>query len=264
MRESRTQGDMTSAVTLSVDGGVATILLNRPEKKNALSREITLSLTAAFARAEADRNATVIALRGAGADFCAGADLAELAEVQGMGVEANLSDARHLGGLFVRMRDCGKPVVAVVQGRALAGGAGLASACDLVLAHENAELGYPEVHLGFVPAMVMAILRRKVGESRAFELAVRGDRISAAEAERIGLVNKVFADATFEADVSAYLSSLAKRPASAVKLTKSLLYGIDGVPFEAAIARGAEVNVIARLTDACREGVRAFLERSRR
>jgi len=111
--------------------------------------------------------------------------------------------------------------------------------------------------------MVMAILRRKVTESRAFELVVQGDRISATEAERIGLVNKVFPAATFAADVDGYLAALAKRPPSAVSLSKRLLYGLDGVSFEDAVARGAEVNVVARLTEACREGVRRFLERTR-
>ena len=100
-----------------------------------------------------------------------------------------------MGDLFVGIRTVEKLIVAAVHGRALAGGAGLATACDLVLASESAEFGYPEVHLGFVPAMVMAILRRKLGESRAFELVARGHRINAVEAERIGLVNRVFPDA---------------------------------------------------------------------
>jgi methylglutaconyl-CoA hydratase len=132
-----------------------------------------------------------------------------------------------------------------------------------VLAHEGAEVGYPEVQLGFVPAMVMAFLRRKVPEARAFELAVRGDRISAAEAHAIGLVNRVYPAASFEADVEGYLSSLAVRPPSAVSLTKRLLYGLDLVSIEDGVARGAEVNAFARLTEACKEGVRRFLERSR-
>jgi methylglutaconyl-CoA hydratase len=153
-------------------------------------------------------------------------------------------------------------VVAVVQGRALAGGCGLATACDIVLAHENAQFGYPEVHLGFVPAMVMAILRRKVPEALAFELLARGDRIDAREAARIGLANHVFPADTFGADVIAYLTSLAERPSSALELTKRLFYGLDGTSVEQGIARGAEVNAIARLTEACKEGVRKFLERS--
>ena len=254
---------MSEVLRYSAQGGVATLLLNRPDKRNALNAELVAALGEAVARAGGDADVRVLAVRGAGSDFCAGADLAELARIQQLGPEESLADAQRLGDLLVRFRRCPKPIVAVVQGKALAGGAGLATACDLVLARDDAELGYPEVHLGFVPAMVMAILRRKVPEARAFELVARGDRIGAAEAERIGLVNRVFSSATFDDDVARYLSSLCERPPTAVSLTKRLLYGIDGVPFEDAVARGAEVNAIARLTEACREGVRRFLERSR-
>ena len=254
---------MSEVLRCSVAGGVATLLLDRPEKRNALNRELVEALGAALEHAEADPGVHVIALRGAGTDFCAGADLAELERIAGLGAEESLADAQRLGDLFVRMRRCTRPLVAVVQGRALAGGCGLATACDLVLAHEGAELGYPEIHLGFVPAMVMAILRRKLPEGRAFELVVRGDRMGAAEAERVGLVNRVLPGASFEADVDAYLATLASRPPSAVSLTKRLLYGLEGASFEDGIARGAEVNVLARMTEACREGVRRFLARSR-
>jgi methylglutaconyl-CoA hydratase len=247
----------------SQTAGVTTLTLNRPDKRNALNGELIAALGKALYFAGEDPAVRVVAIRGAGSDFCAGADLTELARIQQMGPEESLADAERLGDLLVALRRCPKPVVAVVHGKALAGGAGLATACDLVLAREDAELGYPEVHLGFVPAMVMAILRRKVPEARAFELIARGDRIGALEAERIGLVNRVFGAATFDADVEGYLTTLASRPPSAVSLSKRLFYGIDAVAFEDAIARGAEVNAIARLTEACREGVRRFLERSR-
>jgi methylglutaconyl-CoA hydratase len=254
---------LSDVLRSNVTGGVLTLLLNRPDKRNALNAELISALGSALEHAGEDAAVRVIALRGAGVDFCAGADLVELARIQQMGPEESLADAQRLGDLLVALRRCSKPVVAVVHGKALAGGAGLATGCDLVLARDDAELGYPEVHLGFVPAMVMAILRRKVPEGRAFELVARGDRVGAEEALRIGLVNRVFATETFDADVEGYLSSLAARPPTAVSLSKRLLYGMDGVAFEDSIARGAEVNAIARLTAACREGVRRFLERSR-
>jgi methylglutaconyl-CoA hydratase len=115
-----------------------------------------------------------------------------------------------------------------------------------------------------VPAMVMALLRRAVGEKVAFELVARGDRLGAAEAQRAGLINRVFPAATFDADVSRYAEELASRSASALMLTKRLLYGLDGMSFEQAIARGAEVNALARSTDDCRAGVRSFLDRQHR
>jgi methylglutaconyl-CoA hydratase len=246
----------------SVEERVATITLNRPEKRNALNGELVAALKDALARAEGDEGVRVVALTGAGSDFCSGADLAELERIATLSYEENVEDARTLGALFTTMRYLSKPIVGVVRGRALAGGCGLASACDLVLAHEEAEFGYPEVYLGFVPALVMTILRRKVGEAVAFELVAQGDRFGVAEAHRLGLVNRILPDASFEADTRSYLTSLSKKPASAVALTKSLLYELDGLDFGAGLARAAEVNAEARMTEACREGVRRFLEKS--
>jgi methylglutaconyl-CoA hydratase len=152
--------------------------------------------------------------------------------------------------------------VAVVKGRALAGGCGLATACDIVLARDDAEFGYPEVHLGFVPAMVMAILRRKVPESKAFELMLSGDRISATDAHELGLVTKVYPAFTFSENAKQYIQMVVTRPPNAVRLIKQLLYEIDGTDFDSGIRRGAEINVEARMSDECKEGVRRFLEKS--
>lgn len=246
------------------DAGVATFTLDRPEKRNALDARTVTELREALRQAAADQDARVVAVRGAGPDFCAGADLAELDRMARDGdAMRNLADARALGDLFIEMRRHPLPIVAVVHGNAIAGGAGLATACDLVLAREDAVFGYPEVRLGFVPAMVMAILRRSVSEKVAFELVERGGRISAAEAERLGLVNRVLDEDGFEDGVREYVAGLAARSASAARLIKRLLYGMDGLSFEEAIGRGAEVNVLARLTDDARAGVRRFLNPNR-
>jgi methylglutaconyl-CoA hydratase len=150
-------------------------------------------------------------------------------------------------------------VIAAVRGRALAGGCGLASACDIVLAAKSARFGYPEVKIGFVPAMVMAILRRNVSEKRGFELVTRAAEISADEAMQIGLVNRVFADSTFDTEVETYVSSFGNLSSSAIELTKALLYQMDGMEFGDALAAGADVNVIARMTSDCQEGISRFL-----
>lgn len=247
----------------SVDEGVATLLLNRPEKRNALSGELIDALEDGLSRAETDASVRVVLIRGAGKDFCSGADLEELERSAEMGHEESVREATRFGELFVRMRRHARPIVAAVHGRALAGGAGLATACDLVLAAEDAEFGYPEVHLAFVPAMVMTILRRKVPEALAFELVTRGDRISAGRAAEIGLVNRVFPAEGFDEAVHEYVTELASRPPSSVALSKGLLYAIDGVGFEDGIAMGAEVNAVARQTEECREGVRRFLDRTK-
>ena len=252
-----------SQLLIDVDesSGVNRITLNRPERRNALNAELLAELKESLALAEADDRVRVIAILGAGPDFCAGADLAEIQAAIEDGVMASLADAQSLGELFILMRRLSKPVVAVVHGRALAGGCGLASACDLVVAAEDAQFGYPEVKLGFVPAMVMAILRRAVGEKHAFELAVGGDSIDAVRAHAIGLVNLVAPADELEARSGAYLESLATRSASAVALTKRLLYATDGASFESAIQVGAQANALARMTEDCQAGIKRFLDK---
>ena len=248
-------------VLYDVANHVATLTLNRPEKRNALDDATIAELKRCFAEADGDDGVRVVLLRGAGKDFCAGGDLSQLEKIAANASrEENLADAMNLGELFIQMRRAKKPSIAAVQGNALAGGAGLATACDIIIAEQGATFGYPEVKLGFVPAMVMAMLTRMVGEKRAFELAALGNSFSASDAHRMGLVARVATPGSFDADVQTFANELAKRSASAVQLIKKLVYDIDGQTFEAAIARGAEVNVEARGTADCQNGVRNFLE----
>src|SRR5437868_3647204 len=151
------------ALKYTFTDGIATITLDRPDKRNALNDEIIAGLKAKIAQADQDDEVKVVVLRGAGRDFCAGADLEQLERIAaGATPEENYADAMKLGELLIQMRRSAKPIIAAVHGNALAGGAGLATACDLVIADANASFGYPEVKLGFVPAMVMAMLIRAV------------------------------------------------------------------------------------------------------
>jgi methylglutaconyl-CoA hydratase len=254
---------VSEVLLYGVEDGIATLTLNRPDKRNALNGEMIQALKDRLAAAEGDPDVRVVVITGAGADFCSGADLAELERISEMGAEENLADARSLGALFQQMREHPRPIVAMVKGRALAGGCGLATACDIVLARDDAELGYPEVHLGFVPAIVMTILRRRVAEGQAFELVARGARIGAEEALEIGLVSRVFPSFTYRSDAEAYVRELAAKPPKALAMTKALMYELDGMDFAAGIERGAQVNAEARMTDECRAGVRRFLDKSR-
>jgi methylglutaconyl-CoA hydratase len=163
--------------------------------------------------------------------------------------------------LFILIREVSLPVVAAVRGHALAGGCGLASACDLVVASTTALFGYPEVKIGFVPAMVAAILRRNVSEKRAFELLTLGVEISAEDAKELGLVNEVFVDENFEAEVRTYAQAFERVSKSAVALTKKLLYQTDGLAFGNALEAGVDVNVIARRTEDCKKGIARFLKK---
>jgi len=241
--------------------GVARIELDRADRRNALNLALLEELKEALSLAGADDRVRVIAIGGQGPDFCAGADLAEVEASAQQGAMASLAAAEAFGELFLLLRRLEKPVVAVVHGRALAGGCGLATACDLVLACESAEFGYPEVKLGFVPAMVAAIIRRNLGEKRAFELMTMADSIGAGEAAGLGLVNRVYSDDTFAHETGEFLTTLSRRSASAIGLTKRLLYQTETQSFEAAIQTGAEVNALARMTEDCRAGIRAFMEK---
>jgi methylglutaconyl-CoA hydratase len=241
--------------------GIARITLNRPDKRNALDGEIVAELKEAFSASASDGGCRVVLLSGAGTDFCSGADLANLEKTAQDNVLDNMADARSTADLFLMMRNHPRPVIAAVQGRALAGGCGIATACDFILAAQSAQFGYPEVNIGFVPAMVMAILRRSVSEKAAFEMVVTGETVSAGRAHELGLVHRVFADEQFASEVEAYVAKLAAKSVSAVMLSKRLLYNMDSMSFEAALQAGVEINAIARQTEDCRKGVERFLKK---
>ena len=156
------------SVLYEVRDAIARITLNRPEKRNALNAEIIEALKVALRRANHDQGVCAVILIGAGSDFCSGADLQTLQKISSASVSDNLEDVRSLMEVFTLIRQLHVPVIAAVRGRALAGGCGLATACDLVLAERSARFGYPEVKIGFVPAMVTAILRRNVSEKKAY------------------------------------------------------------------------------------------------
>lgn len=246
----------------NTDNSILTLTLNRPEKRNALNDALVNSLKNALKDANADENLRAIVIKGAGKDFCSGADLSALQKISESDVLENLEDAESLMELFVLMRKVKIPVIAAVHGRALAGGCGLATACDIVLASQSAQFGYPEVKIGFIPAMVMAILRRNLSEKKSFELITQGFNFSADEALNFGLINQVFDDANFEENVTEYISAYQKVSRSAVILSKKLLYQMDGMTFDTAIKVGAEVNTIARLTEDCQKGIARFLDKS--
>ncbi len=251
-----------SEILNSIEDSILTLTLNRPEKRNALNDSLIDALKVELRKADADETLRAIVIGGAGKDFCSGADLSALQKIAESDVMENLWDAENLLELFALIRKVKIPVIAAVKGRALAGGCGLATACDLVLAAKSARFGYPEVKIGFVPAMVMAILRRNLSEKRSFELATQGFEFSSDEAEKFGLINRVFDDGNFESEVENYLAVYRKVSRSAVVLSKKLLYQMDGMNFQTALETGAEINTIARLTSDCQQGIARFLDKT--
>jgi methylglutaconyl-CoA hydratase len=249
-------------IRVTTEGAIGRITLARPEKKNALDR-VTADELAEALFALSSSPVRVVAIDAEGADFCAGADLAALDEMVDAPRQKHLEDAQALGHVFHTIRRMDKPVVALVKGRAFAGGAGLATACDIVLAHEDARFAYPEVSIGFVPAMVMTMLRRCVGEKVAFDLVATGRVLSAEDARQIGLVSRVFPALEFDTVAEGVLKQLSQAPPTAMAATKTLFYKIDSLSFLDGITTGIVANADARSTQAFRDGVKRFIGRKK-
>jgi len=250
-----------SVILISDHGAVRIITLDRPEKRNALNDELIAALKEALETVEIDAEIRAVVIRGAGKDFCSGADLSALQKIASASYEENLDDARSLGELFKLIRRLRVPVIAAVHGRAFAGGCGLAMACDVLIADENAKFGYPEVKIGFVPAMVAAIVRRNVGEKKSFEMLTQGGEFSAREALNLGIVNQLITDEDLGSAAVTYASRYAAVSASAVAMTKALIYDIDGDDLSTAIEKGAVTNAHARMTEDCKNGIAKFLNK---
>lgn len=250
-----------SVVLSTTENAVRILTLNRPDKRNALNDELIADLKAALNEANADESVRAIVIRGAGKDFCSGADLSALQKIASASHEENLEDARSLGELYKLIRRVSQPVIAAVKGRALAGGFGLALACDVIFAHDEARFGFPEVKIGFVPAMVAAILRRNMSEKDAFATLTLGNEITAAELRKRNIVEAIIEGEDFDSEIIAIAKQYEKLSASAVQMTKRLLYDIDGLDFASALEQGAKVNAEARMTEDCQKGIAKFLEK---
>jgi methylglutaconyl-CoA hydratase len=249
-------------VTVEARGACRILSLNRPEVKNALSPELVVALLREIKSAGGDADVRGVVLTGAGPDFCAGADLKALQALATRSREKNLADSRQLAQLFVAIHTCPKPVVAAVRGFALAGGSGLACACDRVIAAGGATFGFTEARIGFVAAIVSRFLIDRVGMRVARELLLTARRIEASEAAGLGIVDEVApegADAVERA--LARLATLAPCAPASIALTKKLLAGLAGRDLASAMKFAAELNAETRATADCKEGVAAFLEK---
>jgi methylglutaconyl-CoA hydratase len=239
-------------------GPAAVLTINRADKRNAISRGLIAALDAAVARTADDPAARAVILTGDGPAFCAGMDLAELAATLTDRPEATpvWDDADRLAALFDRIYTLPKPTVAAVNGPAVAGGAGLVSVCDLALAVPSARFGYPEVRRGLVAALVLPHLLRMVGERSARHLLLTGELIDAAEAERVGLINRVVPAEALLDEAEALARSLAEGGPRALATTKELLRQFSRQALS--VAELARASAAPRLTEECRQGLEAF------
>jgi methylglutaconyl-CoA hydratase len=245
-----------NAVRVERQGAIGRVVLARPERRNSLDREMAEEIFEAVGRLDSDSNVRIVHLLADGEDFCVGSDVAALGRMLDASPDEHRQDAEAFGRVVLGMRALMKPVVCSVHGRALSTGVGLALASDIVLAHADAEFGFTEVRIGFVPALLMPMLRRAVGEKRAADLVLTGRIIAAEEAEQVGLVSRVIPAAAFDADVDAVLAGLALLSPTSLALTKWLHYKLDALSFEDGIAAGVVTNVEARATEDFRDAIR--------
>jgi methylglutaconyl-CoA hydratase len=248
-------------VTYQSLGPAAVVTINRPDKRNALSRALIAALTAAFRKAAGDPAARCVILTGSGPAFCAGMDLDELRGTVENTAEAELvwDDAAKLSALYSLIYEMPKPTIAAVNGAAVAGGAGLMTVCDLAVSVPAAKFGYPEVRRGLVAAMVMPHLLRHVGERAARWMLLAGELIDAAEAQRIGLINEVVPPERLMSTAEAWAKLLAEGGPKALATTKELLRrcSVQAVP----VADLATASAEPRLTDECKGGLSAFFDK---
>lgn len=246
-------------IVYKVESGIADIMLNRPEKMNSLDENLIVELTGLFRDFNSNDDVKCIVISGEAGNFCSGLYLDYLQRISEYNILQNKEDSRKFRDMLLAIYCCTRPVIAKVRGYALAGGCGIASCCDFILADETAKFGYTEVKIGFIPAIVMMFLLKRVGETHAKDLLLTSRIIDSDEALRMGLINKVVPSVDLDNVVNELASSLMKNSASSIKLTKEMFATISGMSIDAALEYACDMNAITRMTDDCRAGIAKFL-----
>ncbi|WP_215224509.1 enoyl-CoA hydratase/isomerase family protein [Echinicola shivajiensis] len=253
---------MGNYVIIEKLGRIGYVIMNRPEKRNALNGDMVKGLIEAFDQIEKDSEVKVVVLKGEGKVFCSGADLEDIKKMQVNSFEENLSDSEHLKSLFYKIYTFPKVVIAQVHGHAIAGGCGLVSVCDFSFVVPSAFMGYSEVRIGFVPAMVLVFLLRKIGEGAAKSLLLGGELVPGEKARKLGLVNDVFEAEELEEKVKEFAEGLVKQNAGqSLALTKEMIAKVQEMGLEEALDYAAQMNAKARENEDCKRGIAAFLEK---
>lgn len=256
---------MTEPLVLySLSQRIATISINRPEKRNALNPELVAQLTAAFVKASADDEVKVIILKANGSTFSAGADLAYLQQLQQNTYEENLADSENLKNLFTTIYYLPKVVISQVEGHAIAGGCGLATVCDIIFAVPEASFGYTEVKLGFVPAIVSCFLLRKTSETIAKKILFTGALFSAQEALNYGLITFVTNKEDISLNVNNFALSLCNEAsANSLMVTKQLIGQTTNPELDKSLSEAVRINARVRESEDFRKGVAAFISKEK-
>jgi methylglutaconyl-CoA hydratase len=248
-------------ITYSVEKRVGIISLNWPEKQNTFDDQMVSELTQAFVQTQRDASVRAVILRAEGDSFCSGMDPAYLRRIANYDFNQNLQDSSDLMKLFQQIYTLRKPVIALVQGEAIAGGCGLATICDFVIAaRETAKFGFPETKIGFIPAIVLIFLVRRIGEGRAREFVLQGDVINAEEAFARGFISKVVPSIDLDkAGMQLAIELITNNSGSSMGLVKELLARVYGMETNDALDYASHLNALARMTDDCKRGIDAFL-----
>ena len=243
---------------------IAYITINRADKRNALNSDVIRELTFAFLKAEDNPDIKIVILKAEGEVFCAGADLEYLQQLQKNSYVENLADSSRLRELYKIIYRHKKVVIAQVNGHAIAGGAGLVSVCDFAFSIPTATFGYSEVKIGFIPAIVMVFLLRKIGEAKSKELLLSGNTISAQDAKNIGLVYSIEKPNQLENAVFEFAQKLCvSNSGNSLELTKQMIADVQGMKLDDALKYAAEMNAKARSTEDCQKGIAAFLNKQK-
>jgi len=251
-------------ILIEETGQTKKIILNRPEKRNSLDEEMIAELTDVFKILSDDSKIKSIILTGAGGNFCSGLFLDYLQKISEYDILQNRADSQKFKAMLLSIYHCTKPVIAMVDGYALAGGCGIASACDFIVASDRSQFGYTEVKIGFIPAIVMVFLLKRVTESHAKDLLLTSKFITGKEAHNIGLVNYVTSQSELESFTMKLCEDLNKMPMSSLALTKEMFRNISSMSFESALEYAVDLNAITRMTEECKHGVMNFLSKSRK
>lgn len=247
-----------------LDNGILHLALNRPDKRNALNRQLVEELIAQFVAVRENKHIRGIVLTGNGDVFSAGADLAALKQLQTSTHQENLEDSQVLARLFHEMYQCDVPIIGAINGHAIAGGCGLVTMCDISIAVENAKLGYTETRIGFVPAIVTKFLQSKISETHARRLLFAGILISAREACEIGLITEVTTHLDFQHRIDYWTQVFTSEVSpQAVVATKKLLRDVAPMGIPDSITHATQINATARGTTDCKKGISAFLNKEK-
>lgn len=246
-------------ILINDSGLTKKLILNRPDKRNSLDQEMISEITDAMNKFSSDSGTKSIVITGAGGNFCSGLYLDYLNKISEYNILENKEDSENFKNMLLSIYNCKKPTIAMVNGYALAGGCGIASACDIIVASDKAQFGYTEVKIGFIPAIVMVFLLKRVSEAQAKDLLLFSKFITGTEAYNIGFVNYLVEEYMLESYADKLCECLNQLPSSSVMLTKEMFRNVASMSFESALEYAVDMNALTRLTEECKNGIKRFL-----